>query len=109
MTNWSYDDATQAGTLTLQGELTIRHVNELKSALLDALDGVQQITVDVSSTTEADVAGVQLLYACRRFATSLGKKMCLRAGDNSRFSDFLEEAGFPPDIGCNHGAEDKCS
>ena len=102
MTNWSYDDATQAGTLTLQGGLTIRHVNELKTSLLEALDSAGQITIDVSSTTEADIAGVQLLYACRRLATSRGKQLYLRIGDNSRFTDFLEEAGFPKDFSCNH-------
>ena len=109
MTNWSYDEATQAGTLTLQGELTIRQVHELKNSLLEVFDCAEQITIDVSSTTEADVAGLQLLYACRRFATSRNKKMCLRVGDNSRFTDFLEEAGFPHDIGCNHGEKEPCT
>ena len=108
MTNWSYDDATKSGILTLQGELTISHVGEIRNALVEAFDSAERVTVDVSSTTDVDVAGVQLLFACRRTSTAHGKKVCLRLGDNKRFADFLEEIGFPPDFICNHGEQEMC-
>ena len=77
MTNWSYNAATNSGTLTLQGELTIRSVGEIKHSLLEAFASAEQVTVDVSSTTDVDVAGVQLLCACQRSSTSRGKQMRL--------------------------------
>ena len=107
MRNWSFDDATNIGTLTLQ-ELTISHVGEIKNSLLEAFDSAERVTVDVSSTTDVDVAGVQLLCACQRSSTAHGKKMCLRLGDNKRFADFLEEVGFHLNFICNHGEQDKC-
>ncbi|MGD9019903.1 MAG: STAS domain-containing protein [Desulfuromonadales bacterium] len=94
MTNWSYEEATDKGLLILQGEMTIQHVGDLKKALADAFRNAKQVTVDVSSTTAVDVAGVQLLCAGHRFSTSCGKKMQLRFGDNKRFADFLDKVGF---------------
>jgi anti-anti-sigma regulatory factor len=108
MTNWSYDNETNTGTLLLAGEVTIQHVSDLKNSLVEAIESAGQVTVDVSATTAVDVAGVQLLYASRRFSTARGKKMCLRLGNNTRFADFLEEVGFPRDFICAHGENDKC-
>ena len=108
MTNWSYDDASKSGTLTLQGALTIRHVRDIRTSLVAAFDSAEQVTVDVSSTTDVDVAGVQLLCACQRSAVARGAQMCLQMGDNKRFADFLEEIGCPPDFICNHGEKELC-
>lgn len=94
--------------MALQGELTISHVGEIRNSLVEAFDSAERVTVDVSSTTDVDVAGVQLLCACQRTSTSRGKKMCLQLGDNKRFADFLEEIGFPPDFICNHGEQEMC-
>lgn len=107
MTNWIYDEATNQGMLTLQGELTIQHVGDLKKTLVNAIKSAKQVTVDVSSTTAVDVAGVQLLCAGHRFSTSCGKKMFLRLGDNNRFADFLEEVGFHLNFICNHDEKDE--
>ena len=92
-TNWSYEEATDQGLLILQGEVTIQHVGDLKKALADAVRNAKLVTVDVSSTTAVDVAGVQLLCAGHRFSTSYGKKMHLWIADNKRFADFLAEYG----------------
>jgi len=108
MTNWTFDDETNTGTLMLSGELTIHHVSDLKISLAEALDSAEQVTVDVSATTAVDVAGVQLLCACHRFSRARDKQMCLRIGDNNRFADFLGDVGFPLSFICNHGENDKC-
>jgi len=108
MTNWSYDNETGTGTLMLEGDVTIHRVNDLKSSLIEAFESAEQVTVDVSSTTAIDVAGVQLLCASHRFSRSRGKKMCLKLGDNIRFADFLEEVGVPLDFICSHGENDQC-
>jgi anti-anti-sigma regulatory factor len=108
MTNWSFDNETNTGTLKLAGEVTVQHVSDLKASLVEAFENAEQVTVDVSATTAVDVAGVQILCACHRFSRSRGKKMCLRLGDNTRFADFLEEVGFPLGFICNHGEKDRC-
>lgn len=45
----------------LSGEIIILHVAELKPALLEVIEPEQEIEIDLSSVTEIDGAGVQLL------------------------------------------------
>ena len=108
MTKWSYDNQTKTGTLVLSGEMTIQHVSDLQTSLVEAFDGAEQVTIDVSATTAVDVAGLQLLCACHRMSISHGQKMCLRIGGNGGFAKFLEEVGFPLNFICDHGEKDKC-
>ena len=108
MTNWTFDNETNSGTLMLSGEVTIHHVSHIKNSLVEAFASAEQVTIDVSTTTAVDVAGVQLLCACHRYSKARGKKMCLRLGDNSHFADFLGDVGFSLNFICNHGENDQC-
>lgn len=108
MTNCQYDAEDGDGTLTFAGEMTIGHVNEIKTRLVEAFSEVERVTVDVSAVTAVDVAGIQLLCACHRFSSGRGKQMCLRVGENRIFMDFLEEVGFARDFICGHGSASAC-
>ncbi|MCK4509148.1 MAG: STAS domain-containing protein [Desulfuromonadales bacterium] len=108
MTNWSFDAENDAGTLLVEGDMTINHIGDLKKRLVEAFDSAERVTVDVSSATAVDVAGIQLLCACHRFSSGRGKKMCLRLGENAKFAQFLDEVGFTKDFICNHGDANEC-
>ena len=108
MTNWSFDSENNTGTLLVDGDMTINYIGDLKDRLVEAFDNAEQVTIDVSSATAVDVAGVQLLCACHRFSNGRGKKMCLRLGGNAQFSHFLNEVGFAKDFICNHGDANEC-
>ena len=108
MTSWSYDPDEKSGTLLVEGDMTINHISALKDCLVEALEGAEQVVVDVSGTTAIDVAGVQLLCACHRFSRGRGKKMCLRVGENGEFQQFLDEVGFSQNFICSHGDSGQC-
>jgi anti-anti-sigma regulatory factor len=108
MTNWSFDAENNAGTLFVEGDMTINYIGDLKERLVEAFDGAERVIVDVSSATAVDVAGIQLLCACHRFSSGRGKKMCLRLGENAQFAQFLDEVGFAKDFICNHGDANEC-
>ena len=108
MTNWSFDAENNTGTLLVEGDMTINYISELKECLVEAFASAERVTVDVSSATAVDVAGIQLLCACHRFSNGRGKTMCLRLGDNSQFSHFLDEVGFAKDFICKHGDANEC-
>ena len=100
MTNWQYNPEEKSGVLAFEGEMTIHHVSDIKERLLEAFSDAEQVTLDVSATTSVDVAGIQLLCACLRFSNSRGKKMNLLLGENTMFSEFLDEVGFSRDFIC---------
>jgi len=108
MTNWSFDAENNAGTLLVEGDMTINYIGDLKDRLVEAFESAERVTVDVSSVTSVDVAGVQLLCACHRFSSGRDKKMCLRLGENAPFAQFLDEVGFAQDFICNHGDANEC-
>lgn len=108
MTNWLFDPALNVGTLSLQGDMTIKHAGEFKESLMQAFAAADRVIVDVSGVTAVDVAGVQLLFAGQRFAAGRGQAMCLRCAGNDRFERFIDEVGIPRDFVCSHGDEEQC-
>lgn len=56
------------GPLRIEGEMTIYRAHELKDALLELIQRTQDPALDLSSVTEVDTAGVQLLLLARRAA-----------------------------------------
>lgn len=108
MTNWAFNADNNSGTLSVEGDMTINNVALLKDRMIEAFGRAEKVTVDVSSATAIDVAGLQLLCACHRFSSGRGQKMCLRSGNNDQFERFLDEVGFNHDFICNHGSENEC-
>ncbi|MBW2688760.1 MAG: STAS domain-containing protein [Deltaproteobacteria bacterium] len=100
MENWQYNPEEKSGVLTFDGDMTISHVSDIKECFLEAFSDAENVTVDVSAATSVDVAGIQLLCACLRFSKGRGKKMSLRLGENTIFSEFLDEVGFSRDFIC---------
>jgi len=108
MMKWSFDTETQRGVFAVDGDITINHVGELKSGLIEAFKNADQVVVDISAATGIDVAGVQLLCSCHRFCQGQGKSMCLKVGENERFVAFLEEIGVSDGFFCTHGEAEEC-
>ncbi|MCM5682951.1 STAS domain-containing protein [Schlegelella sp. S2-27] len=63
--------------LRLDGELTICRAAELKPVLLDALQRASTLEIDLSSVSEMDSTGVQLLMLVKRHALSTGRELNL--------------------------------
>lgn len=65
--------------LFIEGDLTIRRVQELKDVLLARLAQTQALEVDLAGVTEIDSAGVQLLLLVQRTARASHKELQLVA------------------------------
>ncbi|KQZ32133.1 lipid asymmetry maintenance protein MlaB [Duganella sp. Root1480D1] len=65
--------------LFIEGDLTIRRVQELKDVLLARLAQSQALEVDLAGVTEIDTAGAQLLLMVRRAAQASQKELRLVA------------------------------
>jgi anti-anti-sigma regulatory factor len=64
----------------LPHELTISGAATLRAALLAALDRGEDLALDGSAVTEADVAGLQLLCGAGRAARARGVRVALAPG-----------------------------
>ena len=63
--------------LSLEGELTIYHVTELKAELLAGIQDEPEVEINLSAVSEMDTAGFQLLVLLKREAMRLGKTLRL--------------------------------
>jgi len=65
--------------IAMQGAMTIYEAAQNKRALLEALERNAEIEIDLSSVTEMDTAGIQLLILAKREATAANKVLRLVA------------------------------
>ncbi len=65
--------------LFIEGDLTIRRVQEMKDVILARLAQSQALEVDLAGVTEIDTAGIQLLLMARRAAQASRKELRLVA------------------------------
>ena len=65
--------------LCIEGEMTIYRAEELKQALLAAVERAAVLEIDLSAVTELDSAGVQLLMLAKESARARGAELRLAA------------------------------
>lgn len=84
----------RTGRLSLRGTATIDCCNELKAALLDALESSRELIVEVGELDEIDLSGLQLLCAAHKSAMQRDKLLSLRGERSPSFESRIEEGGF---------------
>ena len=86
--------------LSLTENLTIYHALEQKNALLAALDGTEELELDLAQVGEIDTAGLQLLIMLKKEALRVGKTLAIVAHSQSvrsviDFCNLAAELGDP--------------
>ncbi|MGE5467580.1 MAG: lipid asymmetry maintenance protein MlaB [Ignavibacteria bacterium] len=61
--------------MALAGEVTVFNAGDVRQKLLAALNGTDDVDVDLSQVTEIDTAGVQLIVAAKREAAERNKEL----------------------------------
>jgi anti-anti-sigma regulatory factor len=95
-------------TLVLGGELTVRHAQQLKAALLDAMQGFPHVEVVLGKIDDLDSSFPQLLCSAHRTAAEQQKQMTVTGADQERFADLLRRAGFTRQTGCRESTRATC-
>ena len=81
-------------TLTLGGELTLIHANELKATLTASLQSGGNVAVRLEGITDMDLSCLQLLCSAHRTAARSGQHFTLDAENSELFRKAAVEAGF---------------
>ena len=83
------NDATATTHVEIKGEMSIFTALTVRQQLLDALEQPGDIEVDLSSVSEMDSAGIQLLIAAKREA-ALHARTLRFTGHSRAVFDLLE-------------------
>jgi anti-anti-sigma regulatory factor len=103
-----FDQAGKAGVLTLNGELTLKHADEMRTALIKAIINADQVTLNIEKADKADLACLQLLCSAHRTCMRLNKRMALSGALPDILNRAAVEAGFARCVGCDLDRQKSC-
>jgi ABC-type transporter Mla MlaB component len=86
--------AVDAERVVLDGALTLRTIETVRSKLLDMMERHQTLEIDCSAATEIDLSFIQVLLAARTSALSLGKTVALAHPASGVLRDVLQRGGL---------------
>ncbi len=81
-------------TLSLQGNLSIRWVSELRKELQDCFEASEVCLLDLSGMTAIDLAVVQTLYSAWKTAKAHSWQFNLEGDPPDEFKQFVSDAGY---------------
>jgi ABC-type transporter Mla MlaB component len=82
--------------VNLEGSITLPSIERHRTLLREQVDASPVVLVSLSRSEEIDLAGVQLLYAARRYASSLNHELHITGSVPESIADRLFRSGFTP-------------
>ncbi|MBF0558345.1 MAG: STAS domain-containing protein [Nitrospirae bacterium] len=108
MLNFNIKQTGDVGLLTLEGDLTVDHAEELKLALLNMMGIADNVVINIENIDAADLTCLQLFCSAHRTFTALKKNMHLLDKQPAVFRRVFEEAGLPRHTGCSLDTQKSC-
>ncbi len=100
---------TGAGRLvTLEGDLTLPHAEEMKKAFLKALVEADDVSISFNDIQDVDLSCLQMLCSVHRSAVRLKKKVRFDDTPPEIFKAAADAAGYSRLKGCKLDFEESC-
>ena len=96
------------GGIHLEGDLTLPHAEELKSALIKALVNSDAVTIRFGNVQDLDLSCLQLFCSIHRSALRLKKQVHFDGNLPTILKDTAETAGYLRLKGCKLDYEKSC-
>lgn len=106
--NVKIEQQGDVGVLSLDGEVTIMHANELKVALLNSFNKTNHITLNFEKTTAVDLTCLQLLCSAHKTSRQMQKQLTI-TGCSEPFKRAVADAGYTYVNGCVLECQNNCS
>ncbi|MBF0624196.1 MAG: STAS domain-containing protein [Magnetococcales bacterium] len=87
-------DDTGTGKLTLKGDLTIQHVQELKQSFQDVASQAKELHLKFTDVERADLAGLQILCTAHRSLVKGGIPVIIAGKVPAALREASDAAGF---------------
>jgi ABC-type transporter Mla MlaB component len=104
---WDFQQTGDDGALSLSGEITVRHVSELRPVLVRSLASVNRLALRLEDVGEVDLSFLQLLCSAHKTSSLLMKELTLVAPAPS-FTRAVREAGYVSHSRCTQGKAEGC-
>ncbi len=104
----TFERSGSEGVLTFDGELTLKHVDEIRVAFIKALIDANHVEIDFRNVTEADLSCLQLLCSAHRTSMKLNKRLNLVGSLPKNVREVAAAAGYSRSSGCAKDCEQSC-
>ncbi|MCL4490600.1 MAG: STAS domain-containing protein [Nitrospirae bacterium] len=106
--DFNVEQSGAVGVMTIGGELTVQHADELKAALMRSLDAVDHLILNLDKVTEIDLSCLQLLCSAHRTSTELKKQLTITGNQSDALKQVIETAGYSRHVGCAFDCNKSC-
>lgn len=103
-----FEQTDGKGVITLEGEITLPHAEELRSALIKAIIDSDEVAVVMENLEDIDLSCLQLLCSAHRSAARLNKPVVFSGSLPKVFKDMMSAAGFNRVTGCKLDTGKSC-
>jgi ABC-type transporter Mla MlaB component len=108
MVHLIFDDEKKSCTLTMDGDITIGHMTDVKPVFGEALARAERIVVNLDKIAETDLSFLQLLCSMHRASVSLHKHLTISPHVPESFKETAGKAGYLRSKGCAFDKEITC-
>lgn len=108
MIDFKVEQSNGVEVLVVEGDLTIRHANELKAILMKSLNGLDLLALNFEKATEVDLSCLQLLCSAHRTAVRSGRRLILTRDRSEALKRAIEDAGYSRQRGCVLDRDSSC-
>lgn len=102
-------DDPKVTEISFSGSMTIHHADEIKSAIVDAINGSSTIRLDLNEVTGIDLVGLQLICSAHRTAVTESKSFGVLGGEEGAFKQAVLSGGLTRHVGCRYNVDQSCS
>jgi anti-anti-sigma factor len=86
--------------LKIEGDMTIQNAEAIKSAFIELINNAVNLDLSISSTTDIDVSGLQLLCSVHRTLKKLNKNFIISTPIPETLKEIIKTAGYYKSKGC---------
>ena len=94
--------------VTLEGDLTLPCMAEVREQLLEALDGASRISIDVAGVSSLDLSCLQVFCAMHKTSIEKKKDISFSAPFPPVVKEIMERTGYLTEEGCHRRTKGVC-
>lgn len=84
--------------INLTGNVTLTTISSFRDQIVAGVDEMPMVLLSLSQATDIDLAGIQLIYAARRYAAECGKALHVTGAVPDRIARRFFTGGFIPEV-----------
>lgn len=85
---------TKVKVVNLDGDITLPGAEKAMTRIREAIDEKPMVLLSLSQATDIDLAGVQVIYAARRYAIKKDRSFHITGAVPEKIARRLDHAGF---------------